>query len=451
MNKKSIYALLDCALIIALMQIAAAVAAAAADVSPHPFSLIEWVTCPLCGRLTDKGSAAWGLTEPRWYSAEPCGYFDLDVSTCGVPRKHSTGKLRKIKWDDEKYPKIGVVHHGVTKNKYLHVVVAEVFLGVSIAEEKLVVHHRNGRPGDPHVSNLERVTPSYNNMPINRKPRSVDTPNRARGVVRVERDGVISGSWRSVELTAIALKKSESVVCRHIQNKRVWPDGSMLKYACDVVVKDEDDNTIWKMVEYNSETLHASNVTGSIRRSNGEIIERGSKTGYRYISIRGVSVGVHYLVCLAFHGPPPMEGMTPDHINNDKNDDSADNLRWATDTEQAENRRTAVAVEQWTTDGRFLEKFDNISAAARKLIKNNIGLDSIESTEKSVKPYSSSIKACCNGRQKTAYGYVWKRHIKPAAAAATTSKKRARDDEDDDNNTTSNESARAQDVMLVLP
>jgi hypothetical protein len=448
MNKKSIYALLDCALIITLMQIAADVAAAAADVSPHPFSLIDWVECPACGRWTDKGSAAWGLTELRWYSAEPCGYFDLDVSTCGVPRKHSTGKLRKIKWDnDKKYPFIGVIQHGVEKTKSLHSIVADVFFGVSPAEKKLVVHHRNGRHSDPHASNLERVTHSYNNMPINKKPRSVDTPSkRTRGVVRVERDGVVSASWLSVKLAAIGIKKSETTVCRCIQNERVWPDGSMLKYACDVVVKDEDVNTIWKMVEYNSETLHASKVEGRIRRSNGEIIDRGSKTGYRYIRIRGVYVSVHYLVCLAFHGPPPMEGMTPDHINNDKNDDSADNLRWATDIEQAENRRIAVAVEQWTTDGRFLEKFDNISAAARKLIKNNIGLDSIESTEKSVKPYSSNIRHCLDGRQKTAYGYVWKHHIKPAAAA-TTSKKRARDDEDDDNNTTSNESARAQDVI----
>lgn len=51
------------------------------------------------------------------------------------------------------------------------------------------------------------------------------------------------------------------------------------------------------------------------------------------------------LVCTMFHGPPPSASITVDHINRNCLDDRADNLRWATKSEQAKNR-------EWTTDRR---------------------------------------------------------------------------------------------------
>lgn len=51
------------------------------------------------------------------------------------------------------------------------------------------------------------------------------------------------------------------------------------------------------------------------------------------------------LVCTMFHGPPASARITVDHINRDCLDDRADNLRWATKSEQAQNRG-------WTTDRR---------------------------------------------------------------------------------------------------
>eukprot|EP00966_Prymnesium_polylepis_P139425 3221893-Prymnesium_polylepis.1 len=47
---------------------------------------------------------------------------------------------------------------------------------------------------------------------------------------------------------------------------------------------------------------------------------------------------VHILVCSAFIGPPPSATHTVDHINRCKNDNRAENLRWATRSEQSSNR-----------------------------------------------------------------------------------------------------------------
>lgn len=60
--------------------------------------------------------------------------------------------------------------------------------------------------------------------------------------------------------------------------------------------------------------------------------------GYRRVMYNGVLHGVHKLVCLAFHGPNP-GGCTPDHLNHNRADNRACNLRWLNSRDQQLNRR----------------------------------------------------------------------------------------------------------------
>lgn len=71
---------------------------------------------------------------------------------------------------------------------------------------------------------------------------------------------------------------------------------------------------------------------------------RGNKNGYGYMKtkIQRKSRSVHLLVCETFHGQKPGVEYTVDHINRDKTDNRACNLRWATKSEQSTNRATAV-------------------------------------------------------------------------------------------------------------
>ena len=113
------------------------------------------------------------------------------------------------------------------------------------------------------------------------------------------------------------------------------------------------------------------------------------------------SFKVHRLVATAFI-PNTYNKPCIDHINTIKDDNRADNLRWVTQKENNNNALTrskrsgvnnykAIEVLQFTKDGKFIRKWDCMMDVERELGFSN-----------------SNISCCCQGKQKTAYGFVWK-------------------------------------------
>lgn len=60
---------------------------------------------------------------------------------------------------------------------------------------------------------------------------------------------------------------------------------------------------------------------------------------YRKIIMGGSQHYVHDMIAIAFHGPPPSESHTADHLNHTVDDNRAINLRWACKSMQCKNRR----------------------------------------------------------------------------------------------------------------
>jgi hypothetical protein len=67
-------------------------------------------------------------------------------------------------------------------------------------------------------------------------------------------------------------------------------------------------------------------------------VKGGYARVYIWLKSRDRSVSVHRLIALAFHGAPPSDRHSVDHINRDKLDNRAANLRWACPVVQARNR-----------------------------------------------------------------------------------------------------------------
>lgn len=100
-----------------------------------------------------------------------------------------------------------------------------------------------------------------------------------------------------------------------------------------------DTFDIIKAMIYNTIDINETTVicfsNGSIERANGNTGETDHdfgtphSMGYRVVSVRGYGFLVHRLIAMAFL-PDYSKDLQVDHINGDKSDNRADNLRMAT-------------------------------------------------------------------------------------------------------------------------
>jgi hypothetical protein len=80
-----------------------------------------------------------------------------------------------------------------------------------------------------------------------------------------------------------------------------------------------------------------SGKTNTIKTQNTSCNGKGYPTVLIWERGRDREKRVHKLVALAFHGPQPSSRHSVDHINRDRTDNRAENLRWACPVTQARN------------------------------------------------------------------------------------------------------------------
>ena len=179
---------------------------------------------------------------------------------------------------------------------------------------------------------------------------------------------------------------------------------------------DNFEKEIWKDIP-NYEGIYQASNLGRIKSlerfrkgQNGSLVTvkekilkpRLSNKGYYQVALWKNSIPkrclVHRLVWEAFNGTIP-EGLQVNHINEIKTDNRLENLNlmtpkensnWGTRNERQAKKLSKV-VSQFTLDGILVKEYASAMKAERETGFNN-----------------GNIVNCCNGNQKTAYGYKWK-------------------------------------------
>lgn len=166
---------------------------------------------------------------------------------------------------------------------------------------------------------------------------------------------------------------------------------------------------IWKDIVGYEGLYQVSNLGNvrSVKRKvkllrHGQDKERGYKNVILYRNGTRKMWLVHRLVAIAFVNNPENKPQI-DHIDGNPSNNVVTNLRWCTVKENLNfelahrnriNSHTQIKgkkIKQFTQNGDLINEWDSISSAARFFNITREG-----------------IRDCCLGKQKTAFGYIWK-------------------------------------------
>jgi hypothetical protein len=203
---------------------------------------------------------------------------------------------------------------------FVHQLVARAFIGPPPTITH-TVDHIDRNPANNDVANLRwstkaeqstnRVLPKH----IDGLPVCVTDP---AGEVIV---------YQSALAAASALNCSATTIKRHSAS-----EVRLRGYKIEIPVTDGLPNELWQEVAATG--WYVSNAGRLLRKNASVTTGHVTRTGYCKVTINGKSHFVHRLVAVAFLPSPQNNNLTVDHINRNKTDNRAENLRWATQSEQ---------------------------------------------------------------------------------------------------------------------
>lgn len=297
--------------------------------------------------MTEQENTTWrnniiqkDIEDGVWYTHPVHKHYE--ANTNGELRNKTTQKI--INGSSNKNGRTTVSINKMKKQK--HRIILECLYGILISDS-FEVDHKDKNPANNVFSNLQILT-------IKEHAEKTAATCSERGkkaglhfaIQIIRKKGEIEESFASI---------AEAVSKLNIDKKRIHrsirfnvPDSDGYQWSKISQKTENIPGEVWKELPSIQEKLFVS-TKGRVRLDylKSAIPKLGSLTeeNYRLISIKGKQYKIHKLVALAFLGPQPSPSHTVDHIDKNNQNNCVENLRWATQKEQANNRSTVRKVE----------------------------------------------------------------------------------------------------------
>ena len=333
-------------------------------------------------------------TREQWRPVE--GYPGYTISSQGRLRSKA-GKISVSKPARTGYVQCSVSVRGVKKMFMRHVLVAKAFIENPDSTFYTTVNHINGIKHDNTVENLEWCSMKEN---CQRRVNPRKNANyKGRLVSQYAQDGItLIREYCSVAEAARVSGIEKTAIARSISGDHRIASGPFTWTFSDTT---QFENENFKQITL-PETSLACEVSslGRVRMPNGKTTYGSIEgSGYYKVHINYNSYYVHRLVAIGFLSPViNMKDLVVDHIDNNRQNNRPENLRWCTARENvihAIKFRTKKGngrerpVIQMSLTGEVIGKYSSMIEATAQ---TGVGKDGI-------------YHACKH--RKTAGGYAW--------------------------------------------
>jgi hypothetical protein len=313
-------------------------------------------------------------------------YSKYEISNFGRIKNVKSSKILKPNFI-QIYPQIRLTHNDKQRRTLgVHSLVCAVFHGPPKGDQK-EVHHKNSNKIDFSAENLKWVNSSENIKMYYQKFKKIQ---RGVPVFKLNQQDEIVEEFDSISKAARAIGIPQSSMNFRVKTKKLYNNC----YWTRKTVKNLE-NEIWKICKDDPQ-IFVSNMGRFKCVKHHTPIKVFSRNLYLKINKRGgkaEALAAHRIVASSFFSNPENKPCV-DHIDGNKLNNEASNLRWVTHEENVANPNT-------TKNKKVLQKCSRTEKVINKFPSMGKAAEYIEGTASSI-----SI-ACKRAPFKTYKGYIW--------------------------------------------
>lgn len=325
---------------------------------------------------------------------------NYEVSNLGKVRNKKTGRILKAA-GKESYQNVKLRQNSKSKSYKVHQLVGMCF--IENPEKKPQINHKDKIKNNNETENLEWCTAAENNA---HKCLTLEvTTNQNLNIWRVdvETDERLQLYNSIIDAANWCVEHGHSPTVHSARGNISYALSGRYKTSCGFKwIRNEQpdlENEVWKNVVIDGKIYDNYQISslGRFKNSKGVIMDnyKPHHTGYIYVRVDYQKYALQQLVALAFI-ENPLNKPIVNHIDNNKINNCANNLIWATHSEIIQHSHDTKIIKvhtrkigQYNLEGELIKEFNSIIEA-----KNETNI--------------SSIKEVLYNKQKTAGGFLWK-------------------------------------------